>query len=87
MASNEDPALETIIERLKLRYCGNTEVERKNGAVEQLGDSEDQGSVLRPLPFVMYINDLDVNVEAIIIKFADDSKIGGVDSEEDGLKL
>ncbi|XP_048388134.1 coiled-coil domain-containing protein 138-like isoform X2 [Stegostoma tigrinum] len=56
MASNEDLALESIVERLKLRYCADTEVESKNGAVEQLGDSEDQESTVSSIKINSKIN-------------------------------
>eukprot|EP00061_Rhincodon_typus_P012719 g38626.t1 len=36
------------------------------------------GSVLRPLLFMVYVNDLEENVAGLISKFADDTKIGGV---------
>ena len=47
-----------------------------------------QGLVLGPLLFVIYINDLDVNVQGMVRKFVDDTKLGGiVDSEEGYQKL
>ena len=36
-----------------------------------------QGSVLRPLRFIIYINDLDRGVNSKLSKFVDDTKLGG----------
>jgi len=36
-----------------------------------------QGSVLGPLPFLIYINDLEDNVVSNLFKFADDTKLFG----------
>ncbi len=37
-----------------------------------------QGSVLRPVLFIIYINDIDVGLNSFISKFADNTKIGNL---------
>eukprot|EP00061_Rhincodon_typus_P003072 g19207.t1 len=47
-----------------------------------------QGSVLGPLLFAIYKNDLDVNRGGVVSKFADDNNIGGVmDSKKGYLRV
>jgi len=45
-----------------------------------------QGSVLGPLFFVIYINEIDININNVILKFADDTKIFDAVADTDAIE-
>ena len=79
-----------ILEWIKAWLCGRTRV-CLEGIVSDLVaviSGVPQGSVLGPLLFLIYINDLEEGIKSLLLKFADDTKIfQSVSNEEDCLSL
>jgi len=70
---------------LRLRWLSNREQSLHRGSVN---NEVPEVSVLRPVLFMIYINDLDSGVRNWKLKFADDSKIfSKINNAEDGIRL
>jgi ribonucleases P/MRP protein subunit RPP40 len=64
--------------------CGN---EWRASDWEDMLSGVPQGSILGPLLFLIYMNDLDIGIMSSILKFADDTKMYGRVGTKEGVDI
>ena len=80
----------SLLEWIKQWLSNRTQRVRVNGILSELGKVKSgvpQGSVLGPIFFLVYINDIDEGLISKINKFADDSKVMKIVNNNDDIEM